>query len=430
MRGAVICRKCGHVPASCRCTGERSFAVKVFLGKDPHTGKERQKWIGGFRSAKEARDHLLQIAAAPAYGSGVGPYGSMRVRLGDYLREWLQSVRQSVCEKEYLSRLSRLGKHIVPRLGHVPLARLAPVTLQRFFSIDLAAMHPTTAHKVFKDLRQALDQAVKLGLVSNNPARLIEAPRPQSYRPTLFAPDELARFVAACAGAGAKGLLFVTAFASGTRQGELLAVQWRYADLERGVIWIIQDLERPRGGGFRFDEVKSDYGKRPVRLPRVLVEELRALRNAQRQDRVRRGPCEAGTACRQQHCPRWHELDLIFCQPNGKPLHGNNLTRRDLKALCARAGLPAIRMHDLRHLHNTTLMREGVSPKIVKERAGHHSVAFTLEQYSWVTPDLQEVAVEALTRSLARAPEEATANTATGMLPDPGPAAQLVRTPS
>jgi len=101
--------------------------------------------------------------------------------------------------------------------------------------------------------------------------------------------------------------------------------------------------------------VKSDYGKRPVRLPRPLLEELRAQRARQRAERLRRGPCEAGTGCRQQHCPRWHELDLIFCQPNGKPLHGNNLTRRDLKGLCARAGVPSIRMHDLRHLHNTTL---------------------------------------------------------------------------
>ncbi len=83
-------------------------------------------------------------------------------------------------------------------------------------------------------------------------------------------------------------------------------------------------------------------------------------------------------------------------------------------------------MHDLRHLHNTTLMREGVNPKIVKERAGHHSVAFTLEQYSWVTPDLQDMAVDALTRSLARAPEGRAGAVATGLLPDPGPSAQMV----
>ncbi len=327
MRGTVVCRRCGRVSASCRCSGERSFAVKVFLGKDPQTGKDRRKWIGGFRNAKEARDHLLAVAAAPAFGSGVGPYGSMRVRLGDYLHEWLQSVRQSICDMEYRCRLSRLSTHIAPRLGHVPLARLAPVTLQRFFSIDLAAVHPTTAHKIFKDLRQDLDRAVKLGLVTNNPARMIEAPRPRPYRPTLFTPDELARFIASCAQAGPKGLLFVTAFASGTRQGELLGAQWRHADLEGGIVWIIQDLERPHGGGFRFGEVKTTHGRRPVRLPRTLVEELRALRASQRAERLRRGRCVAGAECRQQHCPHWHELDLIFCQPNGKPLHGHNLTR-------------------------------------------------------------------------------------------------------
>ena len=45
-----------------------------------------------------------------------------------------------------------------------------------------------------------------------------------------------------------------------------------------------------------------------------------------------RGSCELGAACRRQHCGAWHELDLVFCQPNGKPLHGHNLTRRDLRA--------------------------------------------------------------------------------------------------
>ncbi len=83
---------------------------------------------------------------------------------------------------------------------------------------------------------------------------------------------EFTRFVACCAGAGKIGVLFVTAFASGTRQGELLAVQWRYADLDRGVLWILQDLERPRGGGFRYGDVKTGHAKRLVRLRRGLCE--------------------------------------------------------------------------------------------------------------------------------------------------------------
>lgn len=417
MRGTVICRRCGRATAACHCTGARTFAVKIFLGTDPETGRERQKWVGGFRSEREAKAHLLLVAANPAYGSGLGPYGSMRIRLGDYLRDWLQSAQRTLSEHEYRTRLSRLRKHILPHMAYVQLARLAPATLQRFFSIDLAALNPTTAHKVFKDLRQALERAVQLGLITSNPCRAVEAPRPREYRPMLWTTEEFGRFVAACADAGPKGLLFVTAFAAGARQGEILAAQWRHIDVDReGILWVLQDLERPAGGGFRFGEVKSKHGRRAVRLPRRLAAALRAERARQREERLRRGLCQDGAGCRAPRCRSWHDLDLVFCQPNGKPLHGHNLTRRDLKALCARAGVPAIRFHDFRHLHNTTLMRAGISARVVQERAGHHSAAFTLDRYSWVTPDLQEGAAEALGRSL---------EAATGMLPDPAVVARL-----
>jgi integrase len=416
MRGTVVCRKCGRAVASCRCTGTRSFAVKIFLGTDPQTGKERQKWLGGFHTEREARAHLLQVAASPAYGSGLGPYGSMRIRLGDYLEDWLQATQRRLSEHEYLTRRSRFRCHIQPHLANVQLARLAPATLERFFSLNLVAMHPTTAHKVFKDLRQALGRAVQLGLITSNPCEAIEAPKPREFRPVMWTADEFKRFVTACARAGPAGVLFVTAFAAGARQGEILAAQWRHTDVDHeGVLLVRQDLERPSGGGFRFGEVKSKYGRRAVRLPRPLVDVLRNERARQREERLRRGLCEHGASCRRPRCPGWHDLDLVFCQANGKPLHGHNLTRRTLKALCKAAGVPAIRFHDFRHLHNTTLMREGISARVVQLRAGHHSAGFTLDRYSWVTPDLQDGAAEALGRSL---------RAATGMLPETAVAAE------
>jgi integrase len=380
--------------------------VKVYLGVDPTTGKERQKWIGGFRSEKEARAHLMVVATSPLYGSGLGPYGSSRLRLGDYLRDWLAHCQ--VSEGEMISRRARCRLHIIPYLGHVPLARVAPATLERFFSVQVPHLHPTMAHKVFGDLRAAFNRAVKLGLVASNPCLAIDPPRPRPYRPVVWKAEELQRFLATCQQGGEVGLLFTTAFASGARQGELLGAQWRYVDLERGILFVVQDLERPAGGGFRFGEVKTEHARRPVRLPVAIIMALRALRRRQVEERLRRGPCAQNSQCREAHCPFWHEHDLVFCQPNGKPLHGRNLTRRALKRLCHAAGVPAIRFHDLRHMHNTVLMGAGVSAKIVKERSGHSTVAFTLDRYSWVQPDMQEMAAEALGKTLA----------ATGMLPD------------
>jgi integrase len=54
-----------------------------------------------------------------------------------------------------------------------------------------------------------------------------------------------------------------------------------------------------------------------------------------------------------------------------------------------RVGVPQIRLHDLRHTHATLLLRAGVNPKVVSERLGHSSVAFTLDTYAHVVPGMQ-----------------------------------------
>ena len=58
------------------------------------------------------------------------------------------------------------------------------------------------------------------------------------------------------------------------------------------------------------------------------------------------------------------------------------------------AGLPKLRLHDLRHTHVTLALAAGVHPKVVQERLGHSTVAFTLDVYSHAVPALQEEAAE------------------------------------
>ncbi len=98
--------------------------------------------------------------------------------------------------------------------------------------------------------------------------------------------------------------------------------------------------------------------------------------------------------------PQDEEHGLVFCQPDGKPLRANNIVRRDFRRVLQRAGLPRIRFHDLRHAHATLLLREGVHPKVVQERLGHSTPAFTLHVYSHVLPGMQEEAAEKLAESL------------------------------
>ena len=59
-------------------------------------------------------------------------------------------------------------------------------------------------------------------------------------------------------------------------------------------------------------------------------------------------------------------------------------------------GLPRIRLHDLRHTHATLALQAGIHPKVVSERLGHASVAFTLDTYAHAVPALEEAAAERL----------------------------------
>ena len=62
--------------------------------------------------------------------------------------------------------------------------------------------------------------------------------------------------------------------------------------------------------------------------------------------------------------------------------------------LVKRSGMPTLRLHGLRHSHATGLLKAGANPKVVQERLGHYSVAFTLDAYSSVVPGMQSEAAE------------------------------------
>ena len=84
--------------------------------------------------------------------------------------------------------------------------------------------------------------------------------------------------------------------------------------------------------------------------------------------------------------------DLIFSDLEGQPINPNTITPMFNK-IAKRLNLK-LRLHDLRHTHATLMLKSGIHPKIVSERLGHSTVAFTLDTYSHVVPGLQEAAAK------------------------------------
>ena len=89
----------------------------------------------------------------------------------------------------------------------------------------------------------------------------------------------------------------------------------------------------------------------------------------------------------------WHDDDLVFAQPNGRPID----KKADYDAWCAllqRAGVRHVRLHDGRHTAATLLLSEGVHPRVVMELLGHSQMRTTMDIYSHVMPALAREAAD------------------------------------
>lgn len=96
-----------------------------------------------------------------------------------------------------------------------------------------------------------------------------------------------------------------------------------------------------------------------------------------------------------RYLPGVAKPDLVFSRQDGSP-YGLTYYSQHFALLLKKAGLPPIRLHDLRHLHATMLLEAGINPKVVSERLGHSTIVLTLDTYSHVLPTMQQQAVQVL----------------------------------
>jgi integrase len=95
--------------------------------------------------------------------------------------------------------------------------------------------------------------------------------------------------------------------------------------------------------------------------------------------------------------------EQIFHTPAGDPLNSDYLGR-ELRRILVRAGLPRIRLYDLRHTAASLALAAGAPVKAISEQLGHSNTAFTLDVYAHLLPHMQAEAVQRVEALLAIAP--------------------------
>lgn len=373
-----------------------TWYVVIELGRD-EAGKRRQKWHGGFRTRKEAEAARAKIVADFNGGSYVPPTG---VTLSDWVREtWLPVTKARVKPSTWDSYRRNLEIHVLPTLGRRPLQQITPAMLNRLYA-DLmehgnrrqaGGLSAKTIRYIHTTLHKTLADAVDAELLARNPAERAKPPRASSARLgelRCWEARELACFLEAVSGSRLGALWRLLAM-TGMRRGEALGLRWSDIDFEHSRLSVRRALVSV--GYSVVESTPKTHQARVIDLDVATVEVLSAHRLRQDAERDEWGP-------------GYQRSELVFTREDGSTLHPDGVTQLFEREV-ARAGLPRIRLHDLRHTHASIALRAGVPVKVISERLGHESPAFTMKQYAHVMPGMQSEAA-AVVAALVQSPED------------------------
>jgi integrase len=352
------------MPGSKRQLGPGRWELRVYLGRDPITGRQRTRsktFHGGARAADKA---LTEFAAAN--GTNTGTRHTFRALVA----KWLSYKREDWSPTTYATYTGYLNKHVLPVLGDLPVEKITAELLDELYRhLRDQGLARSTVTQIHAIISSALTRGKKWGWVALNVAQDASPPRPQKDTdPGLPAP-EIVRQLAIVAAERDPDLatMIGVLLKLGCRRGELCGLQWR--DVGDGQVRIARAVVQVAGSGPTVQNTKTHSG-RVLSIDDATVSALEAHR------------------ARMVERAEWAGLKLsdrsfVFSRdPAGRePMRPGTISQA-WSRLCRREGVEGVRLHDLRHMNATYLLLGGVQLATVSQRLGHRKQSTTSDVYS------------------------------------------------
>ncbi|WP_291413106.1 site-specific integrase [Actinophytocola sp.] len=257
---------------------------------------------------------------------------------------------------------------------------------------------PSSRNRIRATLRAALNDAIAQQLITFNAAEhfRIAAKRPKpvvwtderveqwrkdGIRPSpvmVWTPEHAATFLTHVEDDRLYAIWHLLTF-RGLRRGEVCGLRNEDLYLDARYLHVAKQLTEVDYAVEESDP-KTEAGDRRVALDKESVKVLRKHRAQQAKEKLAWGE-------------GWVDSGRVFTRENGEQLRPSWVTDR-FEALCVDAGLPPIRLHDLRHGSATMALTAGVDMKVVQEMLGHSSITVTSDTYSSVMPETAADAAE------------------------------------
>lgn len=276
------------------------------------------------------------------------------ITTGEYIRQWLRGREGNLGTRTYETYETHIERHIVPVLGHIPLAKLHPLQLDDFKAEKLdEGLSPRTVDSILITLSQAVKRAVQLRLLPYNPVDSIERPEYDDKVINVLEIAEL-KHLLSCAKKSPLYPLFYLAAYTGMRRGELLGLEWANVDLETGDVKICQQWMYSQKKGLHMGPLKSKKSYRTISIEQDVIGVLREIKPVGK---------------------------YLFQSPDtGLPYHPSHVTKV-FADIAKEAGFKGFRLHDLRHTHASHLLAAGLPLTEVQARLGHSLPSTTADNY-------------------------------------------------
>lgn len=424
----------------------------VYLAADPLT-KKRPRIQGKLFDTEDAAYEAAVLAKASAEASGGKPASPATITVEQFFKEWLASVEDTVKRTTYANYRDNIDAYIVPNIGHHRLTEVGVKTLNALYRhlleqgrrkpdnnfsmyqhwkarqsergglgptpTEIAAACGTSIHAAKKAvvryrngratepkpkglerksvknihnlISQALVDAIGWGYLTANPAINAKLPRESARhkkaKRVTWTMEQLAAWLRV-AMKDRFGGMWVLAATTGMRRSELAGVERALLDLEKGQL-DMHDTRVVVDGQAEDSDGKSDAGWRTVSLDSFTVDELTAYLQMIGKER------EGFEGAYPSH-------GKIMVWPDGRRIHPDTVTRR-FNRLVDIAGVPRIRLHDIRHVYVTLSRDRGVNRKILSTRAGHANETVTDTIYTHETPGADREIADTMGDAIKRA---------------------------
>lgn len=375
-----------RVSDGCGVDGKQRF--KTLTWKVPHSMTEKQ-------AAKEAEKIAMQFEDEVKNGLA----GSQRnLKLADFVPMYLEVKKGSLSPRIHVEYEKTLNKVIIPALGHIKLSELRPAHVQAFVNqlqgdvrrkkdgsldADNTKISPATIRRKLTVLQSVLTQAVKLGLISQNPAdsKRLTLPKVTAPKIEIFSKQAAVKMLECLEDEPLQfQVLIQPAIMSGCRAGELCALKFSDFDYETCKMTVERSAYKITGQPIAIKPPK-DYEVRTITLNPHCIELVKLLQAEKRREAQRLGTY-------------WKGGEWLFTQADGEIMHPHTPTAKFRKFL-SKHNLPHKKFHSLRHSSATLLLYGGANIKTVQQRLGHADIV-TTNKYLHAVQEADEQAANIL----------------------------------